>query len=105
MSDVVDRRANDPWRAQVSSRIDDLEKNLSETMRVTHENNVLILEIKGSTDEIVQFFESGRGFFRVVRGVGTAARVVGYIAGAAGILWVVTKFGIGQLLADMGINK
>lgn len=94
----VERRINDPWRAQVASRIDALESRLAENTALTH-------AIKQNTDEIVEFFQSGKGFFRVVRGVGTAARVVGYIAGAAGILWAVTKFGIGQLLADMGIKK
>lgn len=94
----VERRINCPWRAQVASRIDALESRLAENTALTH-------AIKQNTDEIVEFFQSGKGFFRVVRGVGTAARVVGYIAGAAGILWAVTKFGIGQLLADMGIKK
>lgn len=82
----------------LSARMDSLERKVEENTAITQ-------AIKTNTDEIVEFFQSGKGFFRVVRGVGTAARVVGYIAGAAGILWAVTKFGIGQLLADMGIRK
>lgn len=82
----------------VTSRIDALEHRLAENTEHLH-------AIKANTEEIVLFFQNGRGFFRVVRGVGTAARVIGYIAGAAGIIWAVTKFGIGQLLADIGIKK
>jgi len=61
--------------------------------------------IKQNTDEIVQFFEAGKGFFTVVRTVGAAAKWVAVIAAACGIAWGVLKFGVGQLMADIGIKK
>jgi len=56
-------------------------------------------------DEIVQFFEAGKGFFTVVRTVGSAAKWVAIVAAACGIAWGVLKFGVGQLMADIGIKK
>lgn len=95
---IVERRVNDPWRAQVAARIDALEQRLAENTEHLH-------AIKANTEEIVQFFQSGKGFFRVVRGVGAAARVVAYIAAAAGIAYGVVKFGVGQILADIGLPR
>lgn len=94
----VERRANDPWRATVTARIDALEHRLAENTELTH-------AIKENTEQIVRFFEAGKGFFQVVRGVGNAARVVAYIAAAAGITWAVAKFGVAQILDDIGITK
>ena len=61
--------------------------------------------IKNNTDEIVAFFEAGKGFFTVVRAVGGVAKWVAIIAAACGIAWGVLKFGLGQLLADIGVKK
>lgn len=94
---IVERRVNDPCQ-QVSARIDALEHRIAENTELTH-------AIKANTEQIVLFFEAGKGFFQVVRGVGNAARVVAYIATALGITWAVAKFGIGEILADLGMTK
>lgn len=92
-----DRRADDGWRHEVTARMDNFERRLAENTAVTH-------AIKSNTDEIIEFFQAGKGFFVVVRSVGALARWVAIIAAAAGIAYAVVKFGIGQILADMGIT-
>ncbi len=93
-----ERRADDHWRRQVTDRMDAFEARLAENTSVTH-------AIKTNTDEIIEFFQAGKGFFVVVRSVGALARWVAIIAAAAGIAYGVVKFGIGQILADMGITR
>jgi len=93
-----DRRADDSWRALVTERIDSLEKQIAA-------NTTLTEAIKSNTDEIVEFFQAGKGFFTVVRAVGSVARWIAIIAAAAGIAYGIVKFGLGQLLADLGVTK
>lgn len=103
--DGKEKRADDPWRAEVRRQIEDINTRLDENMRVTHESKAIIVEVKASTDEIVEFFQAGKGFFMVVRAVGSVARWVAIIAAAFGIAYGLVRFGIGQILADMGIGK
>ena len=93
-----DRRGDDRWRAEVRRQIEDMNVRLDENTSITH-------AIKQNTDEIVEFFQAGKGFFAVVRAVGGVARWVAIIAAASGIAWGIAKFGIGQVLADLGITK
>jgi len=91
MRPPADRRVEDHWRAGMDERLAALEAD--------------VRAIKQNTDEIVQFFEAGKGFFTVVRTVGSAAKWVAIVAAACGIAWGVLKFGVGQLMADIGIKK
>lgn len=93
-----ERRADDPWRHSVTERMDAFDKRLAE-------NTVLTQNIKANTDEIVDFFLAGKGFFQVAAAVGSLAKWIAIIAAATGIAYGIVKFGIGQLLADMGIAK
>lgn len=87
----MDRRIDDAWRDQVTERLDSFDRQFA--------------AIKQNTDEIVEFFQAGKGFFAVVRVVGSAARWLAIIAAASGIAYGIVKFGLGQLLADIGIKK
>ena len=93
-----ERRVDDPWRNSVTERMDAFERRLAE-------NTTLTQAIKANTDEIVEFFLAGKGFFTVVRSVGTVAKWIATIAAGLGIAYGVVKFGIGQILADMGVTK
>ncbi len=62
------------------------------------ENTALTAAIKTNTDEIVAFFEAGKGFFQVVRGVGIVAKWVTTIGGAVVILWLMFKYGVTEIL-------
>lgn len=86
-----ERRADDHWRSDVTARMENFDRRLA--------------EIKANTDEIVQFFQAGMGFFIVVRSVGALAKWVAAIAAGAGIAYGVVRFGIGEILADMGITR
>lgn len=85
--EVRERRSYDPWRAQVTERLDSFDDQIK--------------AIKANTDDIVEFFEAGRGFFVVVRSVGAFAKWLAAIAAGLGIAYAVLKFGIGQVIADL----
>lgn len=94
----MQRRSDDVRIAELSQRIAKVEAGLA--------NNTTLTEaVKRNTDEIVEFFQAGKGFFTVVRSVGTMAKWIATIAAGLGIAYGIVKFGIGQILADMGIRK
>lgn len=95
------RRIDDTWREEVGRRMDDLAAQLAANTTVTKENSTMISAVKQNTDEIVAFFQAGKGFFVVVRSVGTLAKWIAYIAAASGLAWGVAKFGIAQIIADI----
>lgn len=94
----IDRRRDDPWRHTVTERMDAFDRRLAE-------NTSLTAAIKANTDEIVAFFQAGKGFFTIVRGVGAIARWLAIIAAACGIAYGIVKFGIGQILSDLGVTR
>lgn len=86
-------------QANENRRKDDVRiEALSERMAELETN---VKAIKANTDDIVAFFEAGRGFFVVVRWTGTLAKWIAYIAAAVGIAWAITKFGVAQIIADL----
>lgn len=87
----IDRRIDDPWRAQVTARLDSFDEQIA--------------AVKANTDEIVEAFQAVQGFFTVMRVIGGAARWLAIIAAAAGIAWAVAKFGMRELLIDIGFSK
>lgn len=87
----LERREDDPWRHSVTERMDGFDRRLAE-------NTALTAAIKTNTDEIVAFFEAGKGFFQVVRGVGIVAKWVTTIGGAVVILWLMFKYGVTEIL-------
>lgn len=99
------RRKDDVRIDALTARMDSLDKRIEENTAITQHNSTVIEAIKTNTDEIVEFFQAGKGFFTVVRAVGSVARWVAIIAAAFGIAYGIVKFGIGQLLADLGVTK
>ena len=89
-----ERRVDDTWRREVNARMDVLESQLAA-------NTMLTQRVAANTDEIVQFFEAGKGFFRVVRWTGTAAKWVSSVAAAAVIVWALVKFGVSEAVHDV----
>lgn len=90
----LERRKDDPWRHQVTERMDGFDKRLAE-------NTTLTAAIKSNTDEIVRFFEAGKGFFQVVRVVGTIAKWVTTVAAAFVVIWALAKYGVSNAIEDM----
>lgn len=94
----LERRKDDPWRHQVTERMDGFDKRLAE-------NTTLTAAIKSNTDEIVRFFEAGKGFFSVVRGVGIFAKWVTTIGAAIVIFWLVFKYGVTEIIESVKNGK
>lgn len=75
----IARRADDEWRQWASQEIRSLRSNIQ--------------DIKKNTEEIVAFFNAGKGFFAVVRWLGTFAKWVSYIGAVAAATWAAMKMG------------
>lgn len=80
----LERCKDDPWRHQVTERIDAIDGQIA--------------VIRKNTEEIVAFFEAGKGFFQVVRVVGTIAKWITTIGGAVVVLWLVFKYGVTEII-------
>ncbi len=87
----LERRKDDPWRHSMAERMDGFDRRLAEAMELSQ-------AIKANTDEIVAFFEAGKGFFQVVRVVGTIAKWITTIGGAVVVLWLVFKYGVTEII-------
>lgn len=94
----IDRRRDDPWRGEVTARMDTFEQKLAENTEKADVNLELTKEIKANTDDIVAFFEAGKGFFQVVRVVGTVAKWVTTVAAAFVVMWFVFKVGVNDAI-------
>lgn len=93
MSNSIDRRASDPWRADITQRMQAMETAHQE-MKVNLEANTRVTQaVKANTDEIVEFFASAKGAFTVLGWLGKVAKWVTAIAAAAGAVWALTKVG------------
>lgn len=94
----LERREDDPWRHAVTVRMDGFDGRLAENTALTH-------AIKKNTDEIVAFFEAGKGFFQVVRGVGIFAKWVTTIGAAIVIFWLVFKYGVTEIIENVKAGR
>lgn len=81
----LEPRKDDPWRHQVTERIDAIDGQIA--------------VIRKNTEQIVAFFEAGKGFFQVVRLVGIVAKWVTTVAAAIVVFWFVFKMGVSDILA------
>lgn len=95
-----DRRREDPRWAQIHDRMEGFDAAMRQQAQALAENTSVTNAIKANTDEIVQFFEAGKGFFAVVRWTGVAAKWVTTISAALVVLWAVAKFGLAEILKD-----
>ena len=87
------RRADDPWRADITQSIDLLKsqhKSLSDDLaRNTETTNT----IKANTDEIVEFFKAAKGFFVVAGYFGKVMKWAGAVAAAVTAIWAAREIG------------
>ena len=88
-----DRRINDRWREEITRRVTDMEDRIEENTNLTK-------TIAGNTAEIVEFFQAGKGFFTIVRVVGTIAKWITAVAAAGLIMWAAARFGLQNLLQN-----
>lgn len=81
------RRAEDPWRHDISQSINLLKSQHSEIRTAVDHNTTITNEIKANTDEIIDFFKAGKGFFRAMGYVGSVAKWLGAVAAAVTAVW------------------
>lgn len=91
---ITERRSAGHEMHEVKRRLAQVEEDLERNTRLT-------AEVKKNTDEIVAFFEAGKGFFAVVRWTGVAAKWITTIAAAAALAWAVVKYGIAQAINEL----
>lgn len=94
MSDSIERRKNDPWRADITQRMQLLENGHVDLKAALHDNNQMTSQVKANTDEIVEFFGAAKGAFTVLSWLGKVAKWVTAIAAAAGVVWALVKTGL-----------
>ena len=82
------RRSDDPWRADITQSIDLLKAQHGEIRAAVDQNTVITNDIKNNTEEIIEFFKAGKGFFTTVGYVAKLAKWITAIAAAIGIVWI-----------------
>lgn len=87
------RRVDDPWRADITQSIDLLKTQHGELSKALAENTQTTNTIKENTDEIVEFFKSGKGFFKMMGYFGVVAKWAGAVAAAVTAIWAATHLG------------
>lgn len=94
----LERRKDDPWRHAITERMDAFDRTMAENTAITK-------LIKANTEEIVAFFEAGKGFFQVVRFVGTVAKWVTTVAAALVVFWFVFRHGVTDIFEAIRNGK
>lgn len=74
------------WRELTTARLDSLETAVTKNTGIT-------AEIKKNTDDIVEFFEAGKGFFKVASYIGKIAKWVAAVAAAIGAIYAAMHIG------------
>ena len=91
---ISERRSDDPRWRDMGERMDGFDNAL-------FANTLLTREIKANTDEIVAFFVAGKGFFRVVKFIGSMAKWVTMIAAAAVTVWALFRYGVAEAMKNL----
>lgn len=99
------RRRDDPRWAQIHERMESFDKAMRDQAEALKANTTLTQEVKKNTEQIVDFFNAGRGFFTVVRFLGFVAVWITKVAAAAGIVWVLWKYGVSAALDEIRNGK
>lgn len=94
MSDPIERRKNDPWRADITQRMQAMESGHQEMKVTLNKNTEMTADVHAKTSEIVEFFGAAKGAFTVLGWLGKIAKWVTAIAAAAGVVWALLKTGL-----------
>lgn len=90
----LQRRAEDPRWSEMTGRMDAFEEALQANTEITR-------DIKSNTDEIIAFFQSGKGFFRAMAMIGAGARWVLKVSAALAVVWAVFRYGVMEAINDL----
>ena len=88
------------WKARYDSRLDALARSVDENTRMTAEavlltsgNGAKIEKIERNTNEIVAFFEAGKGTFKALKFIGIVAKWITSVAAAVAVAFLIWKSG------------
>lgn len=73
----------------------ELSATQAKMLKSLEENTTATNTIAVNTAAIVEFFEAGKGFFRVAGFIGKAAKWITTVAAAGIIVWAAIKLGLG----------
>lgn len=82
-----DRRKNDPWRADITQRMQVMEGQHVALREAVEANTDITKSIQTNTDEIIEFFKAGKGFFTMIGYLSKAAKWITAILAAAGAIY------------------
>lgn len=88
-----DRRRDDTRWFEITADISTLKAQHAEIRKAVDENTAITSEIKANTDEIIEFFKAGKGFFKIAGYAGTVAKWLGAVAAAVTAIWAATHLG------------
>lgn len=86
------RRDDNRWQ-EITQDISTLKAQHGEIRKAVDENTVITNDIKKNTEEIIEFFKAGKGFFKIAGYAGTVAKWVTAIAAAIAGVWAATHLG------------
>ena len=89
-----DRRRDDKRWYEITQSIDLLQIQHTEIRAAVDQNTVITNDIKNNTEEIIEFFKAGKGFFTSIGYIAKFAKWLTAIAAAVGVAW--TAFHIGK---------
>ena len=87
------RRHDDPWRADITQRMDFMTLQHGQLKKAVEDNTVITKEIQVNTKDIVEFFEAGKGFFTMASYVGVVAKWITAVGAAIVVVWAAAKWG------------
>lgn len=88
-----ERRYDDPWRTDITKRMVNMEAQHIELKKSVLENTEITKSISTNTDEIIQFFKAGKGFFTFMGYFGKIAKWTSIIIAAVFAVLGVSQIG------------
>ena len=86
------------WKIRYDHRLDDLASAVDKNTRMTAEaalltsnNGAKIEKIERNTNDIVAFFEAGRGTFKVLSVIGIIAKWISTVAAGVAVFWLMWR--------------
>ena len=88
-----EQRAEDEWRTDISKRMKVMETQHVALKTAVEVNTAICGDVKKNTDDIVEFFTAGKGFFKVASYIGRIAKWLAAVAAACGAIYAAVHFG------------
>lgn len=88
-----ERRRDDARWFEITQDIGVMKDQHKELRRAVDMNTEITTTIKENTEEIIDFFKAGKGFFKTMGYLGKIAKWITAVAAAVGVVWAAVHFG------------